>query len=202
MLRNQQGRFLPTKPLDVRTEADAKHAEKLIQIGPITMILIHADWCGHCQTYKPLWKTFEDMNDRTANIVQVHHDMVENMPTIANAKIKGYPSVIKVLPNGTIETYKDDAAMETNAMPEMRNEERMRKEMTQSKEGTLSRVDFSQKGGAFSSVSSAFLSAFQRAAPASLLLAAYETTARRKTFKSPKKSGRRASTRKNRTRKN
>jgi thiol-disulfide isomerase/thioredoxin len=191
--RNERGRF--SKPMNVRSEPETKEAEKLIKIGPVTFVLVYADWCHHCHDYMPTWKDFEDMPNRSANIIKVHHDMLEKIPTIANAKIQGYPSVIKVLPNGKIEEYSVPGKPEkTNAMPEMRNIEKMRQEITE--------VVKSLSGGALASVSSAFVSAFQQAGPAALLLAAHNSLPKPKsksrTFKSPKKANRRASTRKNR----
>ncbi len=209
--RNVKGRFLPSKPLDVRTSPQAKEAEKLIKIGPITFILIHADWCGHCQTYKPMWEKLENTPNRKANIVKVHHDMMKNIPSIANAKIRGYPSVIKVSANGSIQEYKAPESSEvTNAMPIMRDMDAMKKEITTVENSAaatvlpnvLSRIESKQSGGALEAVSAAFIAAFQKAGPTALLLAAHESLPKSKTFKSPKRSSKRSSTRKNKTRKN
>jgi thiol-disulfide isomerase/thioredoxin len=188
--------------MDVRTPSEANEAEKAIHIGPITFILIHADWCGHCQTYKPLWEELENMPDRKANVLRVHHDMMEKIPSIMNAKIQGYPSVIKVKPDGSIEKYKvPDSSEVTNAMPNMRDMEAMKKEIMNADSvlpAALTRGK--QSGGALSAVSSAFLGAFQKVGPAALLLAAHESLPKSKTYKSPKRASRRASTRKNRQR--
>lgn len=130
-VRNARGRFVATKPIDVREESQIPILEAMIASGPVTFILVHADWCGHCQTYKPTWKSFEKTPGRTANIASVHHDMMEKVPTIAKAKIEGYPSVIKVQPSGKIEEYKVPGSNETtNALPEMRDEARMKEELT------------------------------------------------------------------------
>ena len=205
-VRNEHGRFLPTKPLDVRTISEAKEAEKTIHVGPITFILIHADWCGHCQTYKPSWEELENLPERKVNIIKVHHDMMEKIPSIAKAKIQGYPSVIKVLPSGEIEEFKVPESSETtNAIPNMRDMNVMKQQMTNVENDAvatvlptvLSRMESKQKGGALNAVSSAFIGAFQKAGPVALLLAAHSSLPKSKTFKSPKRANRRASTRKN-----
>lgn len=207
------------KPIDVRTPEDANKLESMIHAGPMTIVLIYADWCGHCQRYKPTWADFEKTPGRVANIASVHHDMMENVPTIKNAAIQGYPSVIKVSPDGAIETYKVPGSDEkTNAMPMMRDEAAMKKELTtitpvknseqpgvqggvtnvvaENVKGELS----GQKGGGLS-VAAAFVSAIQAAGPAALLLATHAILpklARRRTYRSPKRSNHRGGTRRHR----
>lgn len=191
--RNSKGRFTPSKPIDVRTVPEAKEAEKSIQVGPITLVLVYADWCGHCHTYLPTWKELEDTPNRSANIIKVHHDMIENIPAIKNSKIQGYPSVIKVHPDGKIEEYDVPGTNEkTNAMPMMRDMAKMRAELT----NAAIMVPNRQVGGETLTLATAFLTAFQNVGPSALLLAAHNTLPKKKTYKSPKKASRRASTRK------
>ena len=236
--RNSRGRFASSKPVDVRKESDVPAIEALIHSGPVTFVLVYADWCGHCHRYMPTWKRLENTPGRTANIAKVHHDMLENIPSIKSAKIQGYPSVIKVEKNGTIEEYNVPGSSEkTNALPEMRDVKRMEKEMISaapaaapptpevsmsafgsntarntpgSQNGLMNANDLEAKNalmaqnGGGASIAGAFLSAVQAAGPAALLLAAVSILPRRRhTYKSPKRSSRRGSTRRNRkTRRN
>lgn len=214
--RNSRGRFLPSKPIDVRNTDQAAKLDALIHTGPVTFVLVYADWCGHCQRYKPTWHELENTPGRVANIASVHHDMMENVPTIKNAKIQGYPSVIKVTPTGEISEYKVPGSAEvTNALPIMRDVPAMKKELTTAPKNSgepgvqlgvtpniplVGKLSQAQKGGAFGSVANAFIGAVQKAGPVGLLLLAYSAINKRrnKTYKSPKRSSRRASTRKNR----
>ena len=45
--------------ISVRSPDHVDDLEKLVKIGPVTFILVHADWCGPCQSYKPIWSELE-----------------------------------------------------------------------------------------------------------------------------------------------
>jgi thiol-disulfide isomerase/thioredoxin len=115
--------------ISVRSPEEIPNLEKAIKIGPVTFVLVHADWCGPCQGYKPIWKELEQSPGRQANTAMIHHDMVEKSPTLRNAKIPGYPSVLKVFSNGHIEEYKGEQNKKTNAMPNIRDKEAMLSEL-------------------------------------------------------------------------
>jgi len=113
------------RTLDVRSPKEIEKLTSLLKQSPFTMILIYADWCPHCHDYLPIWDQFANLPGRNANMAKVHYDMQEKIPAIANAKINGYPSVIKVRPDGTIEEYKDESGITTNAVPNMRDKQEM-----------------------------------------------------------------------------
>ncbi len=215
VFRNNKGRFrTPTaaeKDVDIRSEGDAKRLEAMLKSGAPTFVLIYADWCGHCHRYLPMWSQFENTPGRTANMARVHYDMQDKIPAIKDAKIQGYPSVIKVLPDGRIQSYAADGGA-TNAIPFMRDEGEMHSELQGANNGATSApnsaMTTNQSGGG--DVLGAFTSAIQRAGPAALLIlasaalhgrkavATTKPTSRGRTYKTPKRASRRASTRRRR----
>lgn len=124
-LRNAKGRYLPGKPIDVTTESQIPALESMLSRGPVTFVLIYADWCGHCQRYKPMWERLTRTPGRIANMASVRDDMFKKVPAIKNAEINGYPSVIKVRSNGSIEHYnvngENTNAMDSTKMRDMAN---------------------------------------------------------------------------------
>lgn len=115
--------------ISVRSPEELEQLEKMIHVGPVTFVFVHADWCGHCQTYKPIWNELLNIPGRSANMGMIHHDMVEKSPVLKKAKIPGYPTVLKVFPNGHIESYKGQNSEMTNAVPNMRDAESMKNEI-------------------------------------------------------------------------
>jgi thiol-disulfide isomerase/thioredoxin len=202
-LRNEEGKFrAPTaaEKLDIRKDKDTKQQKEdnadlkeMLKNGHPTFILFYADWCGHCHNYMPTWTKWEDTPGRSANMAKLHHDMQEKIPELKKATIQGYPTVIKVLPDGEMEVYPSEKGP-TNAVPYMREEEEMEKELGIQKP----QQGGSQKGG----VLGAFTSAIQQAGPAALLLLATSAVrkagVRARTYKTPKRASMRASTRRSR----
>ena len=106
------------KTVDVRSTKDIRGLEQIIKSGPITIVLIYADWCGHCTRFKEdVWSKLLNSSHR-ASLASIHHDQLEKT-ILKDAKIKGYPSVLVVGKDGKPAVFKGPAGEEepTNAMP-------------------------------------------------------------------------------------
>jgi thiol-disulfide isomerase/thioredoxin len=116
MPRRRQTKKGRLNPVDVRSKKDVGPFEGLLGSGPLTIVLVYADWCGHCQTFKQnMWNEVSSMPNKNLNTASVHYDMVENT-SLKNAKIEGYPSLLLVGTDKKPATFKENGA-ETNAMP-------------------------------------------------------------------------------------
>jgi thiol-disulfide isomerase/thioredoxin len=114
---------------DVRSKKDVPALEKLLNKGPITFVLVYADWCGHCDRYKEnVWSPLKSMKHRTSNLASVHYDQLENT-SLANAKIDGYPSMLVVGNDKKPAVFNGNSGI-TNAMPNANDLETMKKVVT------------------------------------------------------------------------
>jgi thiol-disulfide isomerase/thioredoxin len=103
------GRVLP--PIDIRNPSGIGELLKRIRKGPVTIVLVYADWCGHCKEFKPIFENAEKSPNRTAQTVKVNDVM---FPQVTDAiknrlnmnatpmSVEGYPSVILVDKKGNM----------------------------------------------------------------------------------------------------
>lgn len=105
-------------PLDVRAENDIKDFEKILSSGPLTIVLIYADWCGHCTRFKDsMWNQMAAMPNKNINTASVHYDMLDKT-SLADSKIEGYPSLLMVGTDKKPANFKEPSGVVTNAMPQ------------------------------------------------------------------------------------
>jgi len=103
-------------PMDIRENADVPAFEDMLEHGPMAIVLVYADWCGHCTTYKKkIWEPLKSMKNRTMNMASVHYDQLPKT-SLNKAKIEGYPSLLVVGKDKTPATFKSTNGV-TNALP-------------------------------------------------------------------------------------
>jgi hypothetical protein len=95
-----------------------KHRQTLKRGKPvITVGLIHASWCGHCQALKPEWKKMKKgMHGTNCNYLEIEDSDPHKDRKIAhvNSRLKGeklvangYPTVFKIR-GGNLEYYQGE----------------------------------------------------------------------------------------------
>lgn len=60
---------------DVNTKS-LKKLEKLVSTEN-TVLLNHANWCGHCQMFKPEWEQFKNKGTSGLNVVEIESSALE-----------------------------------------------------------------------------------------------------------------------------
>lgn len=111
------------KSVDVRSKKDVGEFEKTLSLGPITLVLVYADWCGHCKHFKEdIWNGLQNLPNKKVNLASVHYDQLENTSQ-KNAKINGYPSLLVIGNDKKPATFNDTNGEVTNALPDSRNKE-------------------------------------------------------------------------------
>lgn len=108
------GKLLP--PVDITNNSSLSELDKRISIGPV-LVFVYADWCGHCQKFKPMMDKLESAPNRTIQTARVRDDVFPKS-SISNAKIEGYPTLLLIKKNGNAVTFKDKQGNVTNAIPE------------------------------------------------------------------------------------
>lgn len=82
--------------IDVRSPSDVPKFEEMLSKGPMAVVLVYADWCGHCVNFKQnVWNDKTLSKPRSMNAAAVREDMVANT-SMKNANIEGYPTVFLV----------------------------------------------------------------------------------------------------------
>lgn len=120
--RSTMGRILP--PIDITEETQLSELDKRIQCGPKTLVLVYADWCGHCQRFKPTMEQLETIPERSIQTARVRDDMFPKS-SISSAKIEGYPTLMIVDKSGNVESFKTENGEVTNAIPDHTNVQKM-----------------------------------------------------------------------------
>jgi len=75
--------------------------DKISNYNKVAIILIYADWCGHCQALRPIWNDFIlTLNKDKYNIIEINsEDQEDNINKIKkeynvdNIPVEGYPTI-------------------------------------------------------------------------------------------------------------
>jgi thiol-disulfide isomerase/thioredoxin len=113
--------------IDVKTIEDIAKLTSHIKSNQVTLVLIYADWCGHCGTYKEgVWNKLANMPNRKVGMAQINEKILPQTP-FSGLKFKGYPSTALVGKDMVPATMKDESGEETNALSNSNDFETMKK---------------------------------------------------------------------------
>jgi hypothetical protein len=133
MVNKAQSGSMKYDNIDVKTIEDVGKLVEHIKNNVVTLMLIYADWCGHCGPFKEgIWKKLAGMKNRKVAMAQVNEKMLEHVKNhIPNLKIDGYPTNVLVGKDMTPATMTDAETGEpTNALPNTRDMASMTKLVT------------------------------------------------------------------------
>jgi thiol-disulfide isomerase/thioredoxin len=97
------GKILP--PLDVRHNKHLGEFKERIQKGPLTIVLVYADWCGHCHTMMPHFDNAAKSDGRSIQAVKLNEKMLPAVNDFISKSVnktaepinaEGYPSILLV----------------------------------------------------------------------------------------------------------
>jgi len=89
----------------VRSTKHLGEFEKRIKKGPLTIVLVYADWCGHCHTMMPHYDAAAKSPGRSIQAIKVNEQMLPAINKSINDRVnksapplnvEGYPSIIIV----------------------------------------------------------------------------------------------------------
>lgn len=124
-VKNGGGTASPLDGMDVAMEEDLPRLDELLKKNMVVVALIHADWCGHCQTFKPLWEDYKNIPGRNVPMVSINEKILSRTPFKA-AKINGFPStVVYSGKDGTFGNFRSETGEDTNSVPNIRDKDVM-----------------------------------------------------------------------------
>ena len=95
-----------TSPLKLEPKGDVKQLKKLLKESPVVILVVLADWCGHCTKMKEnVWDPMcKRQNVNAKNVAAVDSSVLESDDKEGQEimkNVQGFPSVLEVV-NGKI----------------------------------------------------------------------------------------------------
>lgn len=121
------GRIFP--PIDVRSAKDFPEMMKRLVEGPVSIVLIYADWCGHCDTFKPHFDAASKSPQRSVQSIKINESVLndansylsKNLSNSSSFNADGYPHMEARSANNT-PLSKMDVVRDTDTMTRVMND--------------------------------------------------------------------------------
>jgi len=120
---HQQSSATIFPPIDIQSKKDITKALKQIMKGPVTILLVYADWCGHCHDLMPHWDAATKSPSRTVPSIKLNEKETESFNSAlqslnqnqSSIHVSGYPTVLVLDSKGNkitdVEGKKDTASL-------------------------------------------------------------------------------------------
>jgi thiol-disulfide isomerase/thioredoxin len=116
------GRILP--PVNITNVNDLGELDTRLSMGPMTLVFVYADWCGHCTNYKPHMDELENMTNRSIQTVRIRDDVFPKS-SISKTPLEGYPSLFLLDKSKEPITFLKDDGKTSTVIPEHNNMKNM-----------------------------------------------------------------------------
>jgi thiol-disulfide isomerase/thioredoxin len=115
--RSTMGRLM--SPVNVDSPDKYGDADKAISIGPISVVIFYAPWCGHCRNLEPTLDKLEASPNRSVQMVRIRDDMIDGS-RFKNEPKNGFPQIMLVDKAGNTMKFSESGKV-TNSLPDYRN---------------------------------------------------------------------------------
>lgn len=112
-------------PVDITSPSLLGALDKRVKSGPLTLVLVYADWCGHCNRFKPMMKELETLSNRSIQMARVRDDMYPKTALAVKNKVEGYPSLMLVDSAGNAMKFKQPSGEVNANVPDHTNMTKM-----------------------------------------------------------------------------
>ena len=112
--------------IDVKNQEGLKGFIERIMKGPVTIVMVYAPWCGHCQAMDPIFKKAANIPGRTCQTVALNHEFLDSANSLIKTnvnsraqkmKVDGYPTLLVLnnqgVPIATPEPVKNQSVIES-----------------------------------------------------------------------------------------
>lgn len=110
--RKNRNRNSNLKVLQVTSPRQLRAAERLLEAGAGSLVLIWSPTCPHCHTYLPLWSELTKMSNGRTNMISIRSDVYPETSLAAKKDVSGVPTVLYVDAAGTIQEVEESRNME------------------------------------------------------------------------------------------
>jgi thiol-disulfide isomerase/thioredoxin len=108
--QSEMGKIM--KPITIQNNGDIMKAVQRIMAGPLTLIVVMADWCGHCKDLKPKYDNVMANSRHTIQNVAIDETyadafnkaLTSSIPSAKPLEVKGFPSLLLLDKNGTVKS--------------------------------------------------------------------------------------------------